>query len=111
MGDLVGHNLGPYRLLDQLGAGGMATVYKAYHAAMDRYVAIKVLPPHLARDPNFRARFEREARTIARLEHRYILPVHDVAENDGIPYLVMRYTDSGDLAGLIATQQPTLART
>src|SRR6476620_178855 len=102
MGDLVGHNLGPYRLLDQLGAGGMATVYKAYHAAMDRYVAIKVLPPHLARDPLFRARFEREARTIARLEHRYILPVYDVAEDEGIPYLIMRYTDSGALSDLIA---------
>src|SRR6266540_1302180 len=70
MGDLAGHNLGPYRLLDQLGAGGMATVYKAYHAAMDRYVAIKVLPQHLARDPNFRARFQQEARVIARLAHR-----------------------------------------
>jgi tetratricopeptide (TPR) repeat protein len=111
MGDLAGQNLGPYRLLEQLGAGGMATVYKAYHAAMDRYVAIKVLPPHLARDPNFRARFEREARTIARLEHRYILPVHDVAEDAGIPYLVMRYTDSGDLAGLIASRRLPVART
>ncbi len=102
MGDLAGHNLGPYRLLDQLGAGGMATVYKAYHAAMDRYVAIKVLPQHLARDPNFRARFQQEARVIARLEHRHILPVYDVAEEDGIPYLVMRYTDGGDLNNLIA---------
>jgi serine/threonine-protein kinase len=111
MYDLAGRNLGPYRLLEQVGGGGMATVYKAYHAAMDRYVAIKVLPPHLARDPNFRARFEREVRTIARLEHRYILPVHDVAENDGIPYLVMRYTDSGDLSSLIAAKQLTIART
>src|SRR5829696_337972 len=85
MGDLTGHNLGPYRLLDQLGAGGMATVYKAYHAAMDRYVAIKVLPQHLARDPNFRARFQQEARVIARLEHRHILPVYDAAEEDDIP--------------------------
>jgi serine/threonine protein kinase len=102
MGDLVGHNLGPYRLLDQLGAGGMATVYKAYHAAMDRYVAIKVLPPHLARDPNFRARFQQEARVIARLEHRHILPVYDVAEEHDIPYLVMRYTDGGDLNNLLA---------
>jgi len=109
--DLAGRNLGPYRLLEQVGSGGMATVYKAYHAAMDRYVAIKVLPPHLARDPSFRARFEREARTIARLEHRYILPVHDVAENDGIPYLVMRYTDSGDFGGLIAAKRLTVART
>lgn len=110
MADLTGINLGPYRVLEQLGMGGMATVYKAYHAAMDRYVAIKVLPEHLARDPSFRARFEREARTIARLEHRYILPVHDVAEHDGIPYLVMRYTDGGDLADLIATGTLTPAR-
>jgi tetratricopeptide (TPR) repeat protein/tRNA A-37 threonylcarbamoyl transferase component Bud32 len=110
MGELSGHNLGPYRLLDQLGAGGMATVYKAYHAAMDRYVAIKVLPRHLARDSNFRARFQQEARVIARLEHRHILPVYDAAEEDGIPYLVMRYTDGGDLNGLLAGGI-TLART
>src|SRR6266487_552825 len=110
MGDLAGHNIRPYRILEQAGAGGMATVYKAYHAAMDRYVAIKVLPQHLARDPNFRARFQREARTIARLEHRYILPVHDVGEEDGIPYMVMRYTDSGDLGDLIAGKSLTIAR-
>src|SRR5215213_6780711 len=111
MGDLAGQNLGPYRLLEQLGAGGMATVYSAYHAAMDRYVAIKVLPRHLARDPNFHARFMREARTIARLEHRHILTVHDVGEEDGVPFLVMRYTNSGDLSGLIASQSLTLTRT
>jgi ligand-binding sensor domain-containing protein/tRNA A-37 threonylcarbamoyl transferase component Bud32 len=110
MGDLAGQNLGPYRILDQIGAGGMATVYKAYHAAMDRYVAIKVLPEHLARDPNFRARFQREARTIARLEHRYILPVHDVGEEAGIPYFVMRYTDGGDLGDLIAKKSLSVAR-
>ena len=110
MGDLVGQNLGPYRILEPVGLGGMATVYRAYHAAMDRYVAVKVLPQHLARDPSFRARFQREARTIARLEHRYILPVHDVGEDEGIPYLVMRYTDSGDLSDLIATQALTIAR-
>src|SRR6185503_19659981 len=110
MGDLAGRNLGPYRILEHVGAGGMATVYKAYHAAMDRYVAIKVLPQHLARDPNFRARFQREARTIARLEHRYILPVHDVGEEDGLPYFVMRYTEGGDLNGLIAGGSLTIAR-
>ena len=110
MANLAGHNLGPYRILDQVGAGGMATVYKAYHAAMDRYVAVKVLPQHLARDPNFRARFQREARTIARLEHRYILPVHDVGEDDDIPYFVMRYTDGGDLNDLIARKSLTVAR-
>src|SRR5690349_13746247 len=110
MGDLAGQNLGPYRILEQVGAGGTATVYKAYHTAMDRYVAIKVLPQHLARDPNFRARFQREARTIARLEHRYILPVHDVGEEDGIPYFVMRYTDGGDFGNLIAKGSLSVAR-
>jgi len=110
MGELVGHTLGPYRLLEQVGMGGMATVYKAYHAAMDRYVAIKVLPRHLARDAGFLARFEREARTIARLEHRYILPVYDVAESDGIPYLVMRYTDGGDLSSLIVSGRLSIKR-
>jgi serine/threonine-protein kinase len=110
MGDLAGQNLGPYRVLEQIGAGGMATVYKAYHAAMDRYVALKVLPQHLARDPNFRARFQREARTIARLEHRYILPVHDVGEADDVPYFVMRYTDSGDMNDLIASKTLTVTR-
>lgn len=110
MGSLAGHNLGPYRVLEQIGAGGMATVYKAYHAAMDRYVAIKVLPQHLARDANFRARFQREARTIARLEHRYILPVHDVREDDDIPYIVMRYTGGGDLGELIASRSLSIAR-
>ncbi|MFL5804660.1 MAG: protein kinase domain-containing protein [Roseiflexaceae bacterium] len=110
MGDLAGQNLGPYRVLEQIGAGGMATVYKAYHAAMDRYVAIKVLPQHLARDPNFRARFQRESRTIARLEHRYILPVYDVGEADDIPYFVMRYTDGGDLNDLIGGKTLAITR-
>src|SRR5215216_5751759 len=110
MSDLAGRNLGPYRLLEQIGAGGMATVYKAYHAAMDRFVALKVLPQHLAGDPNFRARFQREARTIARLEHRYILPVHDVGEDDDIPYFVMRYTEGGDLNGLIDRKALSVAR-
>lgn len=103
MSDLIGRTLGPYQLVEQLGLGGMATVYKAYHPAMDRYVALKVLPQHMAGDPNFRARFQREARTIARLEHRYILPVHDTGEQDGIHYLVMRYTESGTLSNLISS--------
>jgi serine/threonine protein kinase len=88
----------------------MATVYRAYHATMDRYVAIKVLPRHLARDPDFRARFLREARTIARPEHRHILTVHDVAEADGVPFLVMRYTNSGDFGSLIAGGSLTIAQ-
>ena len=110
MDQLTGHNLGPYRVLERIGAGGMATVYRAYHAAMDRYVALKVLPRHLAHHPDFHARFLREARTIARLEHRHILTVHDVAEEDGVPFLVMRYTTSGDLSALIARGSLTITR-
>lgn len=101
-----GRTLGPYRIISRIGQGGMATVYKAYHAAMDRHVAIKVLPSQLADSPEFVARFQQEARTIAKLEHTHILPVYDYGETDGIMYLVMRYLDAGMLndrieAGLI----------
>jgi tRNA A-37 threonylcarbamoyl transferase component Bud32 len=110
MNDLIGTTLGPYQILEQLGQGGMATVFKAYQPAMDRFVAIKVLPRHMASDPQFRARFQREARTIARLEHRYILPVYDSGEQDGIHYMVMRYTDGGTLSDLVAGKSLTVER-
>src|SRR5215207_6782111 len=105
MSDLVGRTLGAYRIISQVGLGGMATVFKAFQPAMNRYVAIKVLPAHLARDASFRARFHRETHTIAGLEHRYILPVYDVGEDDGIPYLVMRYTDGGTMSDLLAAHK------
>ncbi len=70
----VGENVGPYRIMEQLGQGGMATVYKAYHAALDRYVALKALHPAFGEDPNFQARFQREARLVAKLEHPHIVP-------------------------------------
>jgi ligand-binding sensor domain-containing protein/tRNA A-37 threonylcarbamoyl transferase component Bud32 len=92
-----GQNIGPYRIINQVGQGGMATVYKAYHAAMDRYVAVKILPRQLAESAEFSGRFQQEARIIANLEHPHILPVHDYGESDGITYLVMRYLDAGTL--------------
>ena len=92
-----GQTLGPYRIINQIGQGGMATVYKAYHAAMDRYVAVKVLPRQLAETPEFVGRFQQEARTIAKLEHAHILPVHDYGESEGVTYLVMRHLDAGTL--------------
>jgi tRNA A-37 threonylcarbamoyl transferase component Bud32 len=110
MDDMVGHTLGPYQVVEQLGAGAMATVYKGYHPTMERYVAIKVLPDRLGRDSTFRARFLREARTIARLEHRYILPTYDFGEDHGIHYLVMRYVTGGTLGDLIDTGSLTIAR-
>lgn len=92
-----GQMLGPYRIINQIGRGGMATVYKAYQPSMDRYVAIKILPSELADSPEFTGRFQQEARIIAKLEHPHILPVFDYGESDGITYLVMRYLEAGTL--------------
>ena len=86
-----GQMLGAYRIINQVGQGGMATVYKAYQPSMDRNVAIKVLPRQLAESQEFVTRFQQEARTIARLEHPHILPVFDYGESDGVTYFVMRY--------------------
>lgn len=93
----IGENVGPYRILEQLGQGGMATVYKGYHAALDRYVAIKVLHPAFLQDPSFQARFQREAKVVARLEHPNIVPIYDYAEHAGQPYLVMKFIEGATL--------------
>jgi tRNA A-37 threonylcarbamoyl transferase component Bud32 len=99
--DLTGKILGQYRLVEPIGKGGMASVYKAYQESMNRYVAIKILPHQFMHDETFLTRFEREAQVIAQLEHRSILPVHDFGEQDGIPYIVMRYVDGGTVHDLI----------
>jgi len=93
----VGENIGPYRIIEQLGQGGMATVYKAYHAALDRYVALKVLHPAFHEDQTFTARFQREARVVAKLEHPNIVPVYDYSEHEMRPYLVMKYIEGDTL--------------
>src|SRR6476659_8135026 len=85
--------LGHYRLIEAIGHGGMATVYKAYQESLDRYVAIKVLLSN--RDPQFAARFKREARAIAALQHHNILPIYDYGEQNGLLYFVMQYVDTG----------------
>ena len=82
-----GENVGAYRIIEQLGQGGMATVYKAYHPALDRYVAIKALHPAIMEDPNFLARFEREAKVVAKLEHPNIVPIYDAGEENGKYYV------------------------
>lgn len=92
-----GQMLGAYRIINRIGQGGMASVYKAYQPSMDRHVAIKVLPGQLAESPEFVTRFQQEARIIARLEHPHILPVFDYGEDNGITYFVMRYFEAGTL--------------
>lgn len=93
----IGENIGPYRIIEQLGQGGMATVYKAYHAALDRYVALKVLHAAFHDDQTFTARFQREARVVARLEHPNIVPIYDYSEHEARPYLVMKYIEGDTL--------------
>jgi serine/threonine protein kinase len=93
----AGENVGSYRIIEKLGQGGMATVFKAYHPALDRYVAIKVLHPAFKEDPHFLERFTREARVVARLEHPNIVPIYDFAEHEGQPYLVMKYIEGETL--------------
>src|SRR5688572_9899396 len=101
-----GQMLGNYRIINQVGQGGMATVYKAYQPSMDRHVAVKVLPSQLAESKEFVARFQQEARTIARLEHPHILPVFDYGESDGVAYFVMRYLESGTLKEKMEAGRP-----
>jgi len=101
-----GQMLGAYRIIGQIGQGGMATVYKAYQPSMDRNVAIKVLPSQLAESKEFATRFQQEARIIARLEHAHILPVFDYGESEGIAYFVMRYLEAGTLKDKMVAGRP-----
>jgi len=94
-----GDRLGPYEIESLLGAGGMGEVYRARDTRLDRVVAIKVLPPGLAADPERRHRFEREAKTISALNHPHICTLHDVGEQDGTAFLVMEHLDGKTLTG------------
>src|SRR6202140_2583366 len=90
--------LGPYQTLSAIGAGGMGEFYKARDTRLDRIVAIKVLPTHLADRSELRERFEREARTIASLNHPHICVLHDIGRQDEIDYLVIEYLEGETLA-------------
>src|SRR5712672_337059 len=98
MAILLGKRLGPFEILSSIGAGGMGEVYKARDTRLDRIVAIKVLPTHLADRSDLRERFEREARTIASLNHPHICTLFDIGQQDGIDYLVMEYLEGETLA-------------
>ena len=92
-----GTRLGPYEILSPLGAGGMGEVYKAKDTRLDRTVAIKVLPEHLADSPERKARFEREAKAISQLNHPHICTLYDVGKHEGIDFLVMEYIEGETL--------------
>jgi len=101
--------IGRYEIRSELGRGGMATVYQGYDPRFEREVAVKVLPPELLHaDPQFKLRFEREAKIIAQLEHSSIVPVYDVGDEEGQPYFVMRYMNGGSLSERIKARIMTV---
>src|SRR5579872_5961582 len=102
MATLLGKRLGPYEILSAIGAGGMGEVYRARDTRLERIVAIKVLPTHLADRSELRERFEREARTIASLNHPHICTLYDIGHQDGTDYLVMEYLEGETLAARLA---------
>jgi serine/threonine protein kinase len=105
---LIGKSLGQFEILDEIGRGGMATVFRARQKTINRTVAVKVLPRALLHDPGFYERFIREVDVIAHLEHPHILPIYDFGEADGIPYIAMRYLAGGSLAQMIRRALPPL---
>ena len=103
---LVGTQLGKYRIQDEIGRGGMSTVYRGYDPNLDRHVAVKVLAPHLAWQQNSVERFLREARAAARLEHPNIVHIYDVGQEGGWYYYVMEYLAGETLTNLVQRQGP-----
>jgi serine/threonine protein kinase/roadblock/LC7 domain-containing protein len=98
----AGTRLGPYEILAPLGAGGMGEVYRARDTRLERMVAVKVLPSHMASSPEVRQRFEREAKTISQLSHPHICALHDVGNQDGTEYLVMELLEGETLSDRLA---------
>ena len=93
-----GVRLGPYEIVSALGAGGMGEVCKATDTRLDRTVAIKVLPAHVAGDPDLRQRFEREVKIISSLNHQHICTLHDVGREGDTDFLVMEYLEGQTLS-------------
>jgi serine/threonine protein kinase len=108
--DLTGREIGRYQIVAPLAAGSMATVYKAFQPVIHRYVALKVLPKHLASEPTYVGRFQQEARIVANLQHPNILSLFDYGEADGYTYMVMPLVEGGTLAGLLQGQPLPLER-
>src|SRR4249920_2414599 len=93
----LGTELGPYRIEAVIGRGGMGVVYRAEERRLKRRVALKILPPALADDLDYRARFERESQMAAAIDDPNILPIYEAGEIDGVLFIAMRYVEGTDL--------------
>ncbi len=105
-GDLVGRRIAGYRLEREIGRGGMAVVYRAEDLRLGRTVAVKVLAPELARNENFRKRFEHESRIAASIDHPHIVPVFEAGEAEGVLFIAMRFVQGRDLRALLDHEGP-----
>src|SRR5688500_8287440 len=101
MNKLSGHVIKSYTVLDEIAVGGFGAVYRAYQPIIEREVALKVILPRFANEPDFIRRFEVEAQTIARLEHPYIVPLYDFWRDPNGAYLIMRLMRGGNLRDMI----------
>ena len=110
MGDLVNKAVGKYQILTRLGRGDVAEVYQAYQTTLDRYVAVKLLHRHLANEPDFISRFEREATIMARLRHPNIVQVHDFDVENELYYLVMDLVEGPTLKSELEFRRPNNQR-
>ena len=99
--ELVGTQLGPYRIVERLARGGMGVVYRAEHAGLRQMRALKVIAPEVSADPTYRQRFELEAQSAAAIEHPNVVPIHDYAEDRGRVYIAMRLVAGRDLSAII----------
>jgi serine/threonine-protein kinase len=106
--EFIGKTIGGYEILEPIGRGGMATVFRALQTSMNRTVALKVLPRDMMKDDTYLQRFEREVSIVATLEHRNIVPVYDHGSYEGQPYIAMRYMKGGPLDNLIGEKGMTL---
>src|SRR5690348_9006174 len=101
-----GSRIAGYVLEEQVGAGGMAVVFRAHDERLDRKVALKILAPAFAADQAFRLRFIRESRTAAAIDDPHIIPVFEAGEADGVLYIAMRYVSGGDVRSLLTRSGP-----
>lgn len=101
MKSIKGKRVGKYQILEEIGRGGMAVVYKALDTTLDRVVALKVLAPHLAWEPGFIVRFRREAKTAANLEHPNVVTIYEIGEAEGSHYIAMQYIEGHTLKDIV----------
>src|SRR3954467_5610843 len=99
--NLLGRTIGPFEIISELGRGGMAVVYKARQADLERTVALKILPPELSVDKSYLARFLQEARSAAALEHPHIVPIYAVGAAEGVNYIAMKFIAGQTLKDIV----------